>query len=427
MGAKRPLPGLLTFDSSVLTSLMMAGAAIPESLDGARVQGKFTILSIPEAATGLGSCRPKRPLVQFMQPFAWTDPHIARAVWYNNPFWQATRRIPMENILWIGKPSFAPCLEACGFASVRILSPPCGAFLSWDDISRAGVPELLVVAPQWDTPSVLGVEDFPCLTIFAPDEANRFPWHNPYAQAFDFCIAPYENMATSIIGSRHTPDSVWIIHSFADDFPVAEDLAPATFRPEILIWPSADPVAVSFLAEHGLSAACRYAEPDEEIEAGTIIFYPGTDFSDAAMFNHMARGACVIAPRKGSGIEKLFVDGEQWVGYAPNEAGDAVYRIEFLLAHPELVVHVAEKAREAVYAGHRPEHRAWNFTDKLFDAVMMGAVEMSARRRSMAEEVRRRDLAPMYAEMARKDTSPVRRQILAQAGSAAFSSPPSAR
>lgn len=128
------------------------------------------------------------------------------------------------------------------------------------------------------------------------------------------------------------------------------------------------------------------------------------------VFEAMGCGGCLLTPRVGHGLAGLFVDGEHLVGYAPDDVGDALFRIELLLKNPELTDYIGKTALAAINAGHRAQHRAQTLTDHLCDLWMQDATALIAARQARAEAIREQCLKMPYLLWAEELTEPTIRQ-----------------
>lgn len=74
----------------------------------------------------------------------------------------------MQRILWLGSPFFGAELHAVGWQNVAMHNVGGDRVFGWEDLVRlAGfVPDVLVVGDNSRPPFVIGVENFPCLTVF---------------------------------------------------------------------------------------------------------------------------------------------------------------------------------------------------------------------------------------------------------------------
>lgn len=305
----------------------------------------------------------------------------------------------MQNILWIGEPYFAPELEACGFEHVHVL-PAGDTVYCWNDLVRfAGfTPDLIVVADSGGAPSVLGMEDFPCFTIFYSVYSNIYAWHRLYAQGFDVCMLAQSGDDAHFAEPFLDAARVWRMPPFAPSAPWADK------ERELDALYITNPAAagnMAFgeeLARLVPSLVARSGTPEQMYPKARIVIlhageHPGLDFR---LFEAMGAGACLVLPRVGHGLDQIFVDGEHMVLYKPNDAGDAAYRIRFLLEHPELVRYIAQKGRELIDDSHRASHRAWTFTDHIFELASYDVADMTARRRAKAAAIRQRSLTVPY-------------------------------
>ena len=310
----------------------------------------------------------------------------------------------MQRLLWIGSPFFSASLKDCGWQEVAFHNFEEPRVYGWDDLVRVAgfVPDVVVVADKSRPPFVLGVEDFPCLTVFYAVDSHIHSWEPLYAQAFDACLVSLEDHLQRFVGPYLPPERIWWSPPYAweQDRPRPElakewdCLFVGNVNPEIM------PRRAAFLAEVGKHL------PGLHITRGNYreLFPRGRVLLNQCehgdlnfrVFEAMGCGGCLVTPRVGHGLEKLFVDGEHLVGYAPDDAGDALYRIRFLLERPDLVRYIGETALAEVNAKHRVHHRAQAFTDKLCDLWMQGAEDLVAARRERAAAVRRDFLSVPY-------------------------------
>ena len=124
----------------------------------------------------------------------------------------------------------------------------------------------------------------------------------------------------------------------------------------------------------------------------------------------------------GHGLTELFVDGEHLVGYAPDDVGDALFRIGLLLKNPELMTYIGETALAEINAGHRARHRAQAFTDHLCDLWMQDAGALIAARQARAAAIREECLKMPYLLWAEELAEPALRQAYLAAARGNFGS-----
>lgn len=334
----------------------------------------------------------------------------------------------MQRLLWIGSPFFCSSLRECGWQEVAFHNFEEPRVYGWDDLVRlAGfTPDVVVVADKSRAPFVLGVEDFPCLTVFYAVDSHIHSWEPHYAQAFDACLVSLGGHLQRFAGPYLPAERVWWSPPFAweEDRP----------RPELakewdcLFVGNVDaetmPRRAAFLEEVGKGLPGLHVTRGDyralfprgrvllnQCEHGDLNF---------RVFEAMGCGGCLVTPRIGHGMEKLFVDGEHLVGYAPDDAGDALYRIRFLLERPELARYIGETALAEVNAKHRAHHRAQEFTDRLCDLWMQGAEELVAQRRQRAEAVRKEFLSVPYLLWANEVPQPALKQAYLDAARGRF-------
>ncbi len=320
----------------------------------------------------------------------------------------------MQRLLWIGSPFFCSSLKECGWQDVAFHNFEEPRVYGWGDLVRlAGfVPDVLVVADKSRPPFVLGVEEFPCLTVFYGVDSHIHAWESMYAQAFDACLVSLGDHVERFSGPFLAADRVWWSPPFARD----ED-GPRPDLPKR--W---DCLFVGTVNAAGMPRRAAFLRdlggrlPGLHVTRGNYreLFPQGRVLLNQCehgdlnfrVFEGMGCGGCMVTPRVGHGFGKLFVDGEHLVGYAPDDAGDAHYRISFLLEHPDLITYIGETALAEVNAKHRARHRAQALTDHLCDIWMQGAEALVAARRERAAAVRRNCLSVPYLLWAREVPQP---------------------
>lgn len=311
----------------------------------------------------------------------------------------------MQKLLWIGEPYFAGALPDCGWAETAILKPGHPA-ASWEDlVKKAGfAPDVTVVAAENDSPPLMGIENLPCLTVFY--SANFRDWHLAYAQAFDAAIISSFDQIPNFYMGRLQPENIWWSPPFASD-----DAQPASNIAQVwdcLYIPNAD------YSDNNGNFADKIAAglTDFHIRAGNnaehmpkariLLLHSEKNELDASIFDALGRGCCLVTPRVKDGLGKIFVDGEQLVAYTPGDAGDALYRINFLLERPELRKHIAASGNEEINAFHRAIHRAQSLTDHLCDLYMAGMEGIVGARLGESDSIRQDYLEEMYRQLAEK-------------------------
>ncbi|MDO5483452.1 MAG: glycosyltransferase, partial [Desulfovibrionaceae bacterium] len=277
----------------------------------------------------------------------------------------------MQRLLWIGSPFFARELPSCGWdMALHNFEEP--RLFDWEALVRlAGFsPDVLVVADKSRPPFVLGLEDFPCLTVFYSVDSHIHTWQPWYAQAFDICLVSLRDHLPRFAGAFLPEDRIWWSPPFAQATDVPDPQSEKKWDCLFVGTVSANtPRRAAFLQALGRSLPGLHVTRGDyrrlfpqgrvllnQCEHGDLNF---------RVFEAMACGGCLLTPRVRHGLGELFVEEEHLVCYTPHDAGDALRRIRALLQAPDRLARMGVKASAAIDAGHRAAHRAHSFSQKV--------------------------------------------------------------
>lgn len=311
----------------------------------------------------------------------------------------------MEKLLWIGEPYFARSLADCGWSHIyeHIPSNPDE---SWEHLTELAyfIPDVAVIVANGEYPPIIGMENFPCVTVFY--SASFRDWHIPYAQGFDAALVSSFDKIPDFNDAMLAPENIWWSPPFADENAWPDPLVGQTWDCLCLDGEDAEKKEDSFTRQiaAGLSDFhMREGDPARHAPKARILLrHSEKEILDGGVFDALGRGCCLVTPRVKDGLGQIFVDGEQLVAYAPGDAGDALYRIRFLLERPELRKHIATQGHGEVNAFHRAIHRAKALTDHLFDIYMNGPETLTQKRLDNAEFIRDKYLNSLYRETRKK-------------------------
>lgn len=335
----------------------------------------------------------------------------------------------MRRLFWIGSPFFWRSLRKTGWDEVAFYNFEDARILGWQDIVRqAGfVPDVLVVADKSRPPFVLGMEDFPCLTVFYSVDSHIQSWQPWYAQAFDFCIVSLRDHLPRFAGPFLPAGRVHWSPAFAWDDDAPDETIPRN-RECLFVGTVSEntPRRAAFLRE---LAALR---PGLQVTFGNYRrLYPQAEVVlnqcehedlNFRVFEALGCGSCLLTPRIGHGLTELFAEGEELVCYAPHDAADAAARIGELLGAPERMARLRQAGLAAVNAGHRAVHRARAFSERMLALSDEDCRQLVARRRQQAGAIRQQSLrlpcllwAESLGEMRDSATRALRASYLAAA------------
>jgi len=313
----------------------------------------------------------------------------------------------MRKLLWIGNGYFCQRLPELGWRLVEHDASGARLF-SWDELCQLadGPPEVLVLADKSLPPLFLGLEDYPCLTVFYCVDSHIHGWHPTYGQAFDLCLVSLKDHLPRFAGQRLAADRLLWSPAFA---PALQPDLPAP-APNPKDWdllfvgnvnPQIMPGRVAFLDR------LKHAFPGLEVRQGDyrtlfprsrlVLNYAERGDLNFRVFQALSCGACLLTPAIGHGQDELFEPGRDLFTYDPDDFDGLLVRIRACLADPERCAAVAASGLAKVDAGHRATHRA-----AAFDAFLrrQPATELISARRAQAPAIHESYLRLLYLHFA---------------------------
>ena len=312
-------------------------------------------------------------------------------------------------LVWLGHPYFHAALRHSGW---RVIYQPCppGTVLFWDDIlalTDGKLPDAVVAADFSGPPFVLGMEDFPCLTVFYSVDTHIHSWHPAYAQGFDLILVSLPDHVRDFYTGRLRPEQIIWSPPYAPDEvgptggsgsapdPAFDLLFVGTVNPDL------NPARCSFLAE------VKKVIPGLHITTGDYAaLYPKARLVlnectrgelNFRIFEALGCGACLLTPDIGPALTGLFTDGKELALYPAHDAEALAGCAKALLRDDAKRAAIATVGLAAVDAGHRAGHRAEGLASRLHDLLASGiGAGMIAERRNMAGEIFKTVLRPLY-------------------------------
>jgi hypothetical protein len=312
----------------------------------------------------------------------------------------------MTRLAWIGWPYFSPGLPADRFAVQRLPLGP-AEVLTWADITRrfGGAPDLLVYADCSQPPPLLGLEDFPCPTVFCCIDSHIHGWYPAWAQAFDLCTVSLRDHLPRFLG-RLGPEQLLWLPPRAEALPEADALVAEADKTFDLLFvgkvdPATTPGRVRFLEELGAVFpglhTCRGNFRTLFPRARLVLNVAEGGDLNFRVFEALACGACLLTPAVGHGQEELFGDGEHLFAYPAGDVAATRAMAEILLADPVRRAAVARQGYEAVRKLHGPVQRGEAFAGWLAGQPLADLVSGRLARR---DRLRREALRLLYLHWA---------------------------
>lgn len=328
------------------------------------------------------------------------------------------RRPTVKTLLWIGNPFFQADMERYGWR-VLFRLPRDGEYFTWNDCLElaGGAPDALLVADTSRPPFVLGVERFPCLTLFYAVDTHIHSWMPLYGQAFDACLISLRDHIPLFAGQRLPEDRLWWSPPYAPNTPDEFFTAPKDW--DCLFVGSVDPARTP-LRRHFLDRLSELI-PALAVKFGDFTrLYPATRLTvnicehgdlNFRVFESLGCGAALVTPAVAHGLADLFTPGRDLLTFdAPfwkegrplsdeqartlgaQAAENAAPLIRSLLTDPTRCEALARAGWDEVNRRHRARHRA----EALARHLESLPPNLPRQRHAEADAVRDRYLRLMY-------------------------------
>lgn len=307
-----------------------------------------------------------------------------------------------KRIVWYGQYYFVDALQNMG-ADITYMQAE-NKPLNWKELTRrAGFEPDIFVYGDCSLPApVLGVEQFPCPTIFICVDSHIHSWYPFYAQAFDFCTVSLRDHMPGFQDKLLPEERLLWLPPFARD----TDLPKKMEKKWDLLFVGnvgADifPVRTRMLQE------IKAAMPELEVRQGAYgdLYPQGKIILNIAergdlnyrVFEVLGCGGCLLTPAIGHGQAELFEDGMEMFTYPINDVAALVEITRRLLREPDLCQQVAQRGLAKIDTMHRAYHRAMQL------ATWVSGVEHTTlvqNRMKKAKEIHKIFLKLLYLHLA---------------------------
>jgi hypothetical protein len=311
---------------------------------------------------------------------------------------------------------------------VHHLDPQPGEVFTWGKLlAKTGVtPDVVVVGDKSIPPFLVGMERFPCLTVFYAVDTHIHSWYPWYAQGFDVVLVSLKDHMPLFHKRRLRPEDIWWSPPYAGDTDAPKPPDPAKPIWDLLFVGTVDeninPRRLAFMRElaalfPGLHTQ-RGLYPELFPQGRLILNHAAQEDLNFRVFEALGCGSVLLTPRVGHGLVELFQDEKELFLYDQGDIPGLVALARHLLAQPELRAAVAAAGLAAVDAKHRAHHRAERFTTDMLALFSDGtAEERVRRRREEAPSIHARYLRLLYLLHADTIPSPsMKAAYLAAAG-----------
>ncbi len=316
----------------------------------------------------------------------------------------------MLRLFWIGHDYFQTSLPLCGF-EVRYFNFNEFEVFNWERIVEiAGYePDVLVVADKSLPPFVLGMENFPCLTVFYAVDSHIHSWFANYAQAFDLCLVSLHDHVDFFRHKNLASERILWSPPFARD----------TDAPNDQISPEHDCLFVGNVNAENLAKRVKFIEELKEympslhvLQGNYAKLFPlgrvllnhcENEDLNFRVFEALGCGGVLVTPQVGHGLDKLFINKKHLVTYESGNAKDAAKCIEYLLANANVRQSLAQQGLMEIDKKHRALHRAQALSNLIHSIPRQEIINARLQNAPSVRKVWLRQIYLLFADVMQKE------------------------
>lgn len=321
----------------------------------------------------------------------------------------------LQKIIWIGSSYFASDLCKFEWEEVYIETFAENQHIyTWNTlIEKAGFePDIVIVGDRSMTPFLIGIESFPCLTVFYCIDSHIHEYHFFYAQCFDICLLSLYDHIPKMQNRYLQNDQIWWFPAYAPNIEEYPALLPQAESVEfcwdcLFVGNLATPDRISFLNE------LKEYIPNLHVTTGNykLLFAQGRILINEAIrgdlnfrvFEALGSGSCLVTPYIENNMLALFEDGVHLYTYPSGNAKEAANIIQGLLDNPHKQEQMRQDALSAINNKHRQVDRAREFSSRIRHYYANGGYERMLKRRKDANFILRNWMKMPYLFFAKKN------------------------